>query len=404
MPIGRKRKRLGGRVPGVAIVVGLVVGVIAIVAAIMFNSGERSPKRTAMALSGEGPTVRVRLVAKADSVGVIVDGLPRTIAGRDVRDGAPLIFAGTDAEPVGVNGHRYHGTVRVVAGESPGTIDVINVCAVDDYLRGVVPREALSTWPAEALKAQAIASRTYALFQARSRTDSGDDRAFDLRADTGSQMYGGIESEVASTNRAVDATRGLVLASGPAGKQRIFCAYFSSTCGGTTASGADLFDDPTPALAAHEGDGCTDAPRYRWPEFAIRKDELARRLKLWGGRQSSPIAEIGRVRAVEIARTNELGRPVRFAITDDAGRRFELGAEHFRNACNAGRPEKDPEFYSSHFTPVDAGDSVRITDGRGWGHGVGLCQYCAAGWAKRGQSAAQILSSGYPGAILVRAY
>lgn len=405
MAIGRKRRRRGvGKVPGLAIGIGLIVGLIAIVWAIGFGR-DRGPTRRVPLASGAGDlVVRVRLVARAESVGLIVDGLPRTVRAGDLRE--PLAFESTPARPVGVNGKRYHGTIRVVPADG-GTLDVINACGIDDYLRGVVPRESLAYWPIEALKAQAVASRTYALFQVRSRAataPAGDDRGFDLRADTGSQMYGGIEAEVASTNQAVEATRGIVLASGPAGRERIFSAYFSSTCGGATASGADLFDDATPALAAHEGDGCTDSPRYRWPDFSVRKDELARRFRLWGTRQSSPIAEIGRLRAVEIAKVNEFGRPVRFAATDEGGRRYELSAEHFRNACNAGRPDGQPEFYSSYFVPLDAGDSVRITDGRGWGHGVGLCQYCAAGWAKRGWSFAKILDAGYPGATLVRAY
>ena len=292
-----------------------------------------------------------------------------------------------------------------------GTFDVVNIVSIDDYLRGVVPSEMFPKWPAEALKSQAIAARTYALYAMKSReagdadnldTDA-DGRSFDLHSDVRSQAYKGIDHEAASTNAAVDETRGLVLAAGPTGAEKVFPTYFSGVCGGVTASGADVFDNTLPALAERTADGCIDAPRYRWPEFSVRKDELTRRIRIWGTRQGMSIANCGMIRSVDILQRNPLGRPTRFVIVDDADRRFTLASEQFRNACNADGP-KDVQFLSSFFTPVDAGDSIRITDGRGWGHGVGLCQYCALGWSKKGVDYKAILAQSYPGAVLVRAY
>ena len=407
MGIGRRRKgrRTTGRIPSLAIAFGLLLGMAAIVGYLSCGPRDAPPATPTSAddRAAGSLVVRVRVLARADLVRLVVAGEPRTVRAADVPPDAPMSFDGASGTPVSVNGRRYRGSMRLLRIE--GGIDVVNVVTIDDYLQGVVPSEAYPSWPDESLKAQAIASRTYALYTARSRPagDAGD-RGWDLHADVRSQAYGGIDAEVDATNRAVRETRGMVLTSGPTGRERIFSAYFSSTCGGVTASGADLFDDDTPALAAHVSDGCSDAPRYRWPEFAIRKDELTRRIKVWAGRTNNAIAGIGRVRSVEIAARNGLGRPVRFAVVDDGGRRVELPAEQFRNACNADRPDGQPEFFSSFFEPVDAGDSVRITEGKGWGHGVGLCQYCTAGWARRGWSHEQILAASYPGVVLVRAY
>src|SRR5690606_37256427 len=99
----------------------------------------------------------------------------------------------------------------------------------------------------------------------------------------------------------------------------------------------------------------------------------------------------------------------RFAITDRTGETFELGPENFRFACGyagSSAPPLEPalKLLSSHVTPEVVGDEVHFVDGRGWGHGVGMCQWGAQGLALRSYSAQDILAAYYPGAQIVRLY
>lgn len=386
-----KRWQRAGKLPALGIALGLLCGMSALAGCLT------TPARTSVATPAGEMTVRVRVLAKVDTADLTVNGQTRTVTAAQVREERTL--APTDGGTVAVNGRRYHGTLHLVP--VGNAFDVVNIVTLDEYLEGVVPSESYSKWPAEALRAQAIASRTYAIYQIKSRNDGG--AYYDLHADVRSQAYGGVEAEAEPTNAAVSATRGIVLATGAKGHEKIFCAYFSSTCGGATASGQDVFDDPSPPLKERTADGCTDAKRYRWPEFSITKAELTRRIRVYGERNQMSIAQVGNVRSIEVSERNSVARPSKFAVTDESGKRFTLEAEQMRNAANADGP-KDVQFLSSFFQPVDAGDSIRITDGRGWGHGVGMCQYCAFGWSKRGYDAKAILAASYPGSVLVRAY
>lgn len=391
MGIARKRRKPARKLPVRAMGLGLLVGLVVIAGCLV------SPRSHRGRLAGE-PVVRVRILAKVPNVELVVDDVRRSVVATSIR--RPTLIRSKADEPIGVSGKRYRGEV-LLAPVDGDAFDVINVIGVDDYIAGVVPREAIANWPIDALKAQAIAARTYAIYQLRTRGDS--DRSFDLHADVRSQAYGGVDDEKPSTNQAVEQTRGVVLASGAGGKEKIFCAYFSATCGGLTASGVDVFDDPTPTLREHVNDGCVDAPRYRWNEVTIRKDELTRRIRIWGERNRMSIANMAKLRSIEIAGRNSVGRPSRFAVTDESGRKFMLDAEQMRNACNADGP-KDVQIFSSFFTPIATADAIRFTDGRGWGHGVGMCQWCAAGWSKKGLKYDAILKKSYPGAVLVKAY
>jgi stage II sporulation protein D len=146
-------------------------------------------------------------------------------------------LAGTFVSPVTVspgssalalNGARYRG--KLVVSVSGGRLRVVNRVNIEGYLKGVVPRESPSSWPLEALKAQAVAARSYAL------TSSGKCGGF-LCPDTRDQVYGGLDGEAASTNAAVDQTAGEVVDYGGAVAQ----TFFSSSSGGQTATPKDGF-------------------------------------------------------------------------------------------------------------------------------------------------------------------
>src|SRR3954454_25372157 len=167
---------------------------------------------------------------------------------------APLQVAGLN----GVTALPGHGSYRGVLQFAPTVftgISVVNVVGLEDYLQGVVPAESPASWPAEALKAQAIAARTYAITTAR-----GTD--FDAYADTRSQMYSGVGVETPASNAAVAATRGQVVTyhGSPV------VTYFFSTSGGRTedVENTSLGSAPKPWLASVKDDYVSVSPRHRW--------------------------------------------------------------------------------------------------------------------------------------------
>jgi len=167
---------------------------------------------------------------------------------------APLQVAGEG----GVTTLGGHGSYRGVLEFAPTVfagIGVTNVVALDDYLQGVVPAESPASWPAEALKAQAIAARTYAITTAKSA-------AFDHYADTRSQVYKGVGIETASTNAAVAETRGQIVTY----QGQPVVTYFFSTSGGRTESveNTSLGREPRPWLQSVEDEFDNVSPRHRW--------------------------------------------------------------------------------------------------------------------------------------------
>jgi stage II sporulation protein D len=169
-------------------------------------------------------------------------------------------------------GRRYRGSIHVdVVG---GRLRAINVVGLEQYLYGVVPAEVPDDWPAEVLKAQAVAARTYALATRKTRG------AFDLFPDVRSQVYRGIDEEVESTNVAVDETAGEVLMY----EGRPATTYFHSTSGGRTASIADVWpgSNPVPYLSSVEDPYDSLSPHHSWGPFVLPANRLQKVLKAPG--------------------------------------------------------------------------------------------------------------------------
>jgi stage II sporulation protein D len=165
--------------------------------------------------------------------------------------------------------HRYRGSIQIDV--SAGKLRAINMVGLEQYLYGVVPSEMPYTWAPEALKAQAIAARSYAL--ATRRTG-----AFDLYPDTRSQVYLGIEHEKPSTNAAVNATAGqVVLYDGQVAK-----TYFFSSSGGRTASAEDVWGEPVPYLVSVPDPYDSISPHHDWGPFVFTGAKLAKILKMKG--------------------------------------------------------------------------------------------------------------------------
>src|SRR5438045_656318 len=165
--------------------------------------------------------------------------------------------------------HLYRGSMQVdVVG---GKLRAINVVGLEQYLYGVVPSEMPFSWAPEALKAQAVVARSYALATRRSG-------AFDLYPDTRSQVYLGVEHEKPSTTAAVDATAGqVVLYEGQVAK-----TFFFSTSGGRTASAEDVWGEPVPYLVSVADPYDSISPHHTWGPVAFTGATLAKRLKMKG--------------------------------------------------------------------------------------------------------------------------
>ncbi len=170
-----------------------------------------------------------------------------TGASRLFNSRAPVVFASEDerATPVRFNEKPYRGRLEVFTNPS-GTLTVVNVVSLEDYVRGVVPNElSPGAYPAiEALKAQAVAARTYAY---RNRGQFAAD-GFDLLPTTRSQVYGGLSTEQTLSTRAVEETRGIIATY----KGEPINALYTSTCGGRTENAANIFGNEVPYLHGRE--------------------------------------------------------------------------------------------------------------------------------------------------------
>jgi SpoIID/LytB domain protein len=166
----------------------------------------------------------------------------------------------------------YRGNFVVTAAN--GQVRVVNHVGLEAYLFGVVPGEMPFHWVPEALKAQAVAARTYALAVRKSGSD------FDLYPDVRSQVYGGISAERSSTTAAVQATAGrVVLYQG-----RLATTYFFSTSGGKTATVGDVWPGSgrIPYLISVPDPYDSASPHHKWGPFPVRSDKLRRALRVRG--------------------------------------------------------------------------------------------------------------------------
>lgn len=418
------RGRAGHSTPSDDRVSGLV-RLVLVAATLLLSSGCQPASVTS---GGEPPIVRVRLLAAQERVMLAAweppmfrtsqdggrrlsipggDAVPVTLApegwrvGSEVLPGGEMVVVPNTTGSVSVNGQAYRGSYRFVP-VGNNRFDVVNDVDVDSYLKSVVPREMLRNWHPEAFRAQAIVARTYALYEARTAPAG---KHYDLHADVRSQVYGGLASETDKAVQAVDSTAGVVLAYGPRGAERIFKTYFSACCGGIGQNVTDAFRDRDlpPLRARNVGDECSASPRFNWAPVVLSKDELTRRIRAWGTDRNHPIREMSRLERIDIATVNQFGRPVQFILTDSRGARYSLGSEETRWACNADAGS-GPKLMSSFFKPIASAEVIQFTEGRGFGHGVGMCQWCAQMRALRGMRHEDIAVSSYPGSVLKRAY
>jgi stage II sporulation protein D len=180
----------------------------------------------------------------------------------------PLTFTGS--QPLQVGSGAYRG--KLVVSRDGANVDIVDLVALDQYLRGVVPSEMPSNWPADAIEAQAVAARSYAL---ANRTPG---RPFDLYADSRSQVYGGVTAETPATDAAIDATKGQILLY--AGK--VADTLFFSTSGGRTASSLEATGIAIPYLVSVPDPYDKLSPYHDWGPDLFDATKLVQSLHLQG--------------------------------------------------------------------------------------------------------------------------
>ncbi len=310
--------------------------------------------------------------------------------------------------------------------------DIINTLEVERYLEGLVNHEFSSKWSEAAVEAQVVAARTYALY--RIREESGNTRAlYDLDSTEKDQVYGGAQKEDWLGTQAVARTRGLVLTA-PARQDRLklsaaapvrstaraplktvapllqvpavslnavspLKAYYHSTCGGNTELPEQVWGRKANGFKRRvHCSWCGDSPKFQWQAtYTLRELETA--LRALG----HPRAATARLESVRISKWSAGGRAERV----EAGwrkpgakglERQEISAQNFRMKVGSSR------LFSTWFNIAQDSRGGLVFSGRGYGHGVGLCQWGAKSMGARGFTTLQILSQYYPDAQVVRAW
>jgi stage II sporulation protein D len=314
----------------------------------------------------------------------------------------PLLVRPAQGGTLSLRGQPYRGELRVQQAPGGG-LTVVNRLDMESYLMGVVPREIgrfdLDIY--EAIKAQAVAARTYAVTYMGRRSQQG----FDVYATTEDQVYGGASAENETVNRAVRETSGEIVAY----NGRPITAYYHSTCAGYTAAIDEVWNNaPVPYLVAvrdvDPGGQAYDrvSSRFTWTErwthdelVGILNRTLADSLR---GRR------IGRIEDMRVTARTPSGRVRSLRLETDAGS-FTLGRDRVRWILT---PTRGGILNSSKFDVALTRSGGRVTEivanGGGWGHGIGMCQVGAMGRARAGQDYRTILRTYYPGTEIQKLY
>ena len=190
-----------------------------------------------------------------------------------------LVLTARQSPTLELNGQSYRGRVKLVRNRDRQSFDVVNHVPLEPYLAGVVGAEMPVSWKPQALAAQAVVARTYGLYI---KQRFGKNRHWDVSSTQAHQVYHGVRGESDTIWKAVRQTHGLVLVAGKGSAASIFPTYYSSICGGHTASSQAVFGEDVGPL---QGVRCTHCQsvaylnQYYWPVVQIRKEEVDRRLR-----------------------------------------------------------------------------------------------------------------------------
>lgn len=292
----------------------------------------------------------------------------------------------------------YRGSLRFApVGEKKFLI--INHVDMESYLAGVLPKELYASWAPEAYHALAVAARTFAMYHILT---FGESHEYDLGSTQAAQVYGGFPAETDKSWAAVRSTHGQVLTWGPERDERVFMAQYSASCGGWV-NGADVIrdtDNIPPLRGGQRCTSCRNCPRYRWEPVRITKVQLHKAL----GAFCKAVADLPKLTELRIREKTTYGRIVWVDVLGGGGQEVRLRAEAIRTALLRSGVPAARKLHSMNCRFRDLGDAIEFHDGKGFGHGVGLCQWGAQGKAVKGAAGEEILEFYYPQAKIVRAY
>jgi len=332
---------------------------------------------------------------------VLAGTVSEVVADEAVRVEGAVRFEVADGGLLEVDGQRrYRDTLELRPTGASGPV-LVNDLSMEDYVAGVA--EMPSRWALEALKAQAIAARTYAWYSIGLASFDG----YDICASTACQVFRGADvvlDEGERWQQAVDATAGQMLVD-DAGEP-ILARYFS-TSGGTTYANEDVFprSGPRPYLVSIDDPDDEASPYHRWTVRFTREefDEILGRGETLGA--VTPVGSVERLGPV-----TDQDADIRFTGRD--GTEVRVSALELRDFVSrvapSAYPDRFPTARSDGFRPlpttipstrfeIEVGDDEVVVEGRGWGHGVGMGQYGARGRADRGEDHVSILAAYYGG-------
>jgi stage II sporulation protein D len=306
--------------------------------------------------------------------GLVVDGQPW---GGDVA----TIETRADDGVLTLAGHRYRRALEVryqVFDKKPELL-VVHPLDLETYVTGIVSAELPRGWPLASYQAQAVAARTFALSAKYRRLDL----PYHMEASVIDQVYGGIDREHVLAAEAAATTRGVVLT----WQRHLANAYFHAACGGETESALEGWGSSMEYLPGSPCGRCSDAARFRWRTKVPKKTVDKAFARVVGG----PI------KTMQVVERTATGRTRRILL--QSGRRSAtISGSDLRRLLGWS------VVWSTMIDKLEWGPGGLVVEGRGSGHGVGLCQWGARGWAESGATWTEILARYYPGASLVRLF
>jgi stage II sporulation protein D len=333
-----------------------------------------------------------------------VRGGSLVLDGRDVGKGVTLTIPAGQRMAFDASPAVYGGTFLLLA--EGDQVVAVNHLRMEEYLQGVVPAEMPASFSSAALQAQAVAARSYALYL----TMRSADKAYDVAADTGFQVYGGMDAGTAKTRAAVSSTMGRVLQF----DGRVVLSYFHAHSGGMLEDDRQVWTADMPYYRVQHDEISNRTRDMRW-RFSLTGEEIAARLREYG-------FSIAGVTSVRIGQRTASGRIGTVVVETDgrsvqssgysssepplsesplsgasSGRIVEMKGNAFRLMLGAERMR-------STLCNLEWQGNSLVISGAGYGHGVGMSQWGAQGMGLGGASCEQILEHYYPDTRLVRAY
>ncbi|MBA1336756.1 MAG: Stage II sporulation protein D (SpoIID) [Firmicutes bacterium] len=364
---------------------------------------------------------RLQINDEAGRILFMFEGKDRFLVARTVEQGQSYSL-------INVDGKRFRGTVEFKRHEG-GNITVVNTLSLQQYLYGVVPREMSADWHIEALKAQAVAARNYAIVNMNKHASYG----FNVCSTTDCQVYGGYDSEKPSSNAAVDDTKGqLIYYNG-----NPITAFFHASSGGYTENAENVWSVSLPYIKAVEDSFSEGSPHNSW-QRVYTADEINSIL-------AAQQINLGSIQNISIDSYTPTGRSLSMTITGSRGStvlekeksRAIFGYDELKSTMFTVETDADLFVIGSVGQPVqkikgatarvvtaggqkllsEGPDMLRIYNGsqyataskyptrfifngKGWGHGLGMSQWGAKGMAEAGYSYVEILQYYYQGTVV----